>query len=643
MVLTHLELDRRYNMNIAEFRKKYPQYDDMSDIDLAKGLHKRFYSDMDFDDFSSKIGLNQVKLEPLTEEQKAKPKGDYWNGAIKEGVKGFGKGVLSGVGSALSGATLGATDWIDRKTGGNLAKLKQELQASAEAEGLGGVNQVANALSEMGGNTYGAGKLIANKVGKGLKGVVLGGGLEGLGYGVTNSDNLEDLPYNAIIGATTGTAASGGAYGIGKGLGYAWDVAKPYARASQRAIDDVADKIGVGKLKELVNTARQKGRSVLEVGDADIVDVMQGARQNSSKAVKNVDKAYEDFVDSQSTRNNDLINNVFGSKNKYQNTEDVIKLAREQAQPIYDKLNDIGDLSVVNSKIKGNIEKNPYLKTELANIRKNPLYQAEYNVSNLPDTDWRMLDQVNRDINDQMSVAVRAGENDKVRMLKKQKDNLLKMVDDIVPEYKTARGIYEAEHNALRAQKIGEDAILDNKTSADKLRRSMQDMSDYEKQSLKIGAREKIINTIESKENQALGLKKLNNAQTRDKLRTLLGDEGDRLIDYAEDEVKAMRNLNKLTGNSNTAEKLSKKQKLDLALKIAKNPVGVVGETAESAINRLDGASNDVLSKLLLEKGGSGLEKALEDYATRLTKAEQLKRLLTSGSGTISNQIFGLE
>jgi hypothetical protein len=626
-------------------------------LEGARNLKRKGFSPQQVDDWlktkGSSLGdmqsfvkqqkTQQTELKPLTEEQKYKPKGDYWNGAVKEGVKGFGKGVLSGVGSALSGATLGATDWIDRKTGGNLAKLKQDLQESADANGLGGLNKVANIVAEMGGNTYGAGKVIANKVGKGLKGVVLGGGLEGLGYGVTNSDNLEDLPYNAIIGATTGTATSGGAYGIGKGLGYVWDIAKPYARASQRAIDDVANEIGVGKLKELVNTARQKGRSVLEVGDADIVDVMQGARQNSSKAVKNVDKAYEDFVDSQSTRNNDLINNVFGSKNKYQNTEDVIKLAREQAQPIYDKLNDIGDLSVVNSKIKGNIEKNPYLKTELANIRKNPLYQAEYNVSNLPDTDWRMLDQVNRDINDQMSVAVRVGENDKVRMLKKQKDNLLKMVDDIVPEYKTARGIYEAEHNALRAQKIGEDAILDNKTSADKLRRSMQDMSDYEKQSLKIGAREKIINTIESKENQALGLKKLNNAQTRDKLRTLLGNEGDRLIDYAEDEVKAMRNLNKLTGNSNTAEKLSKKQQLDLALKVAKNPWGAVGETAESSINRLDSASNDVLSQLLLEKGGSGLEKALEDYATRLTKAEQLKRLLTSGSGTISNQIFGLE
>jgi hypothetical protein len=104
-----------------------------------------------------------------------------------------------------------------------------------------------------------------------------------------------------------------------------------------------------------------------------------------------------------------------------------------------------------------------------------------------------------------------------------------------------------------------------------------------------------------------------------------------------------MRNLNKLTKGSQTSEKLSKKQQLDLALKVAKNPWGAVGETAESSINRLDSASNDLLSQMLLEKGGAGLEKALEDYATQLTKAEQLKRILTSGGGVISIQLFNIE
>lgn len=51
-------------MDIAEVRRKFPQYDDLSDEELAKGLHKKFYSDMSFDDFSAKIGLVNTAEEP---------------------------------------------------------------------------------------------------------------------------------------------------------------------------------------------------------------------------------------------------------------------------------------------------------------------------------------------------------------------------------------------------------------------------------------------------------------------------------------------------------------------------------------------------------------------------------------------------
>lgn len=43
---------------ITEIRQKYPQYQDMSDNDLASALHKKFYSDMPVDQFNSKIGLS---------------------------------------------------------------------------------------------------------------------------------------------------------------------------------------------------------------------------------------------------------------------------------------------------------------------------------------------------------------------------------------------------------------------------------------------------------------------------------------------------------------------------------------------------------------------------------------------------------
>ena len=42
---------------IAEIRKQYPQYNDLSDTEFADGLHSKFYSDMDKNDFYAKVGL----------------------------------------------------------------------------------------------------------------------------------------------------------------------------------------------------------------------------------------------------------------------------------------------------------------------------------------------------------------------------------------------------------------------------------------------------------------------------------------------------------------------------------------------------------------------------------------------------------
>lgn len=44
---------------IAEVREKFPQYADLSDQQLAEGLHKRFYSDLPFNEFAQKIGYSQ--------------------------------------------------------------------------------------------------------------------------------------------------------------------------------------------------------------------------------------------------------------------------------------------------------------------------------------------------------------------------------------------------------------------------------------------------------------------------------------------------------------------------------------------------------------------------------------------------------
>lgn len=46
--------------SIQEIRQQYPQYQDLSDDQLAIGLHKKYYSDMPIEDFKSKIGVKTV-------------------------------------------------------------------------------------------------------------------------------------------------------------------------------------------------------------------------------------------------------------------------------------------------------------------------------------------------------------------------------------------------------------------------------------------------------------------------------------------------------------------------------------------------------------------------------------------------------
>lgn len=54
-------------MDIAEIRQQYPQYSDLSDQQVARGFHNKFYSDIPFDDFAKKIGVKYGADEKIAE------------------------------------------------------------------------------------------------------------------------------------------------------------------------------------------------------------------------------------------------------------------------------------------------------------------------------------------------------------------------------------------------------------------------------------------------------------------------------------------------------------------------------------------------------------------------------------------------
>ena len=232
------------------------------------------------------------ELRPLTESQKAealrlsagfRPQGIGALEIAGEGLKGFGQGVVSGLGRVAGGATLGATDWLDRKAGSHLASLDADLQRSAESAGLGGWNKAAKFASELGGNMRGAGGALVKGLSKaGLKGLKLAsasGGLEGAAYGATGSDSMDELPENVAWGAAFGAALPFGVHYGAKGAKYAarpvtdrivgtYNSGKELLKA-ERQLNQLTDDPEAGIIENIWNKVTGKGKSIDDVLNAE--------------------------------------------------------------------------------------------------------------------------------------------------------------------------------------------------------------------------------------------------------------------------------------------------------------------------------------------------------------------------------------
>src|SRR3990167_9696031 len=116
-------------MNIQEIRAKYPQYGDLSDDQLGKALHAKFYADMPFDDFAQKVGLSvKAKAEsPITgaEELAGNP------------VTRFALGAAS---PFLGAAQLGAEALGDKSGTETLGRVEELKRTGMKAMGGEGVD-----------------------------------------------------------------------------------------------------------------------------------------------------------------------------------------------------------------------------------------------------------------------------------------------------------------------------------------------------------------------------------------------------------------------------------------------------------------------------------------------------------------------
>lgn len=98
--------------SIAEIRAQYPQYEDMSDPQLADALYAKYYSDMPRSDFLRKVGMSDAYVDALESAGAKQLKGSpgkrpetYDESYFAQGASGFNEGLAGAMGLPVDAAT----------------------------------------------------------------------------------------------------------------------------------------------------------------------------------------------------------------------------------------------------------------------------------------------------------------------------------------------------------------------------------------------------------------------------------------------------------------------------------------------------------------------------------------------------------
>jgi hypothetical protein len=131
-------------MNIQEIRQKYPQYNDMSDSDLATALHAKHYSDVPFTEFSSKIGLEGIpQAKPMGADIPRGGLTEAGHTAVRRGLPVLGASALTlaapqaGIPTLMGLAGLGAASGEGAGQLYDVARGKQPLSTTEALKGMG--------------------------------------------------------------------------------------------------------------------------------------------------------------------------------------------------------------------------------------------------------------------------------------------------------------------------------------------------------------------------------------------------------------------------------------------------------------------------------------------------------------------------
>lgn len=427
-------------------------------------------------------------------------------------------------------------------------EARQELAAFQAAEPkLALASEVAGGFAVPGfGTAKAVGK--AATIGTRVRRGAAAGAATGALFGAGKAGEMEDVPLGVAIGTTFG-AGFGAAIPAVTGYGsMAFSALRsrfsPERGAAGRISQALSrDEITPEQISTWLKEAKSLGRParVVDVGGAAVRRELEVAAQSPGPAAQTVEKALSARNKGQITRlSRDLVR---GTGMKADDVNDAIMKTMETrsaaARPVYDRaMNFSAELNDDLVNAYNTAIKTPLGKQAMGKARK------ILNVENFDEAPlMERIDAFKRGLDDVIGAAMRKGEKGIAGKALEVKRGLIGLVDDVNPDYKAARQIWENGSNYLGAIDRGRE-VLKPTFTASKLTREFAEMTNAEKEAFRIGAVDAIITRLRQQSAKEPNLiKLLRSPEMRDKLRAIMtpkaADRLDKILDL-EDEMFAV-------------------------------------------------------------------------------------------------------
>lgn len=607
-------------------------------------------------------------VEPLTE---MKSVGDAGNR-----LRAFGKGALfdfadeaEAAARMLASGELSADEYYKIKSQINYDYDKWAKENPEEALGFELAGGLAGTFIP-GAAVVGRGYQAATGIGK-IGSAALRSGAVGASSGVLSgigaADTMGDIPSEAfeqgVIGGGLSTILPGaGRFAmrgkdailrrLGKAGGAPDRVTVAAAEQIQRAMGDRSPEsvARIMKLGEAYNVPIELGIATPELSrltkavvskpsegrEALIKTFAQRQRDASQRYTNQIREAFagsDDFF----TKQDEITENLRKiGDNEYQAAFDVgqVKDATIQnilkspgLESIFKEAKEIADLSAANAASRGEDPSKYVLKMGME-----PVLDASGTLIGLRPTgdfipDVRSLNYVKRALDDQITQLFKAKNTQKASELKGLRDNMVRRLDELVPEYKEARRLYAGDLEVRDALDDGRDA-LSTGVRFQEVKKKFDKMSEAEKQAYRSGLLQSILQPVQNIKAPRNFAEQMLSENNIEKLRTVLPKEEFRVLNSAlKREAELFRRTSNVLGGSPTTPLAQDIAKIDTAIEAGDYDTVVSLVTNPTAPGTLARVGISLASKMFKSGMGDKVYTKLAQ-ALRTSDPEKLRGLL---------------